>query len=141
MRTDPPTAGDAENGTRPRLLIADDDRLVSATLAVQLRAEFDVVGAAEDGDRAIELARAVQPDVALVDVQMPGGGGLGTTRGITEVSPRTAIVILSVDESDQSVVELLNAGAMTYLRKGTPAGEIARRLHQSIAAHERLDDC
>jgi two-component system, NarL family, response regulator DesR len=141
MNTDPQSAGNAMNETRPRLLIADDDQIVSATLTAQLRAEFEVVGAAADGDRAIELAQAVQPDVALVDVQMPGGGGLHTTRGITEVSPQTAIVILSVDESDQSVIEFMNAGAMTYLRKGTPAAEIAQRLHRSIAAHKTLDDC
>jgi DNA-binding NarL/FixJ family response regulator len=139
MTTDRENTVDDTNGTRPRLLIADDDQVVSATLSAQLRREFDVVATAEDGTAAITLARSLQPDVALVDVQMPGGGGLHTTRGIVEVSPRTAIVILSVDESDQSVVEFINAGAMTYLRKGLPAPEIASRLHQSIAAHERFD--
>jgi two-component system, NarL family, response regulator DesR len=125
-------------GGRPRLLIADDDEVVLTTLAAQLRGEFDVVGAAHDGDQAIELARTLKPEVAIVDVQMPAGGGLRATRGIREASPGTALVILSVDESDASVVDFMNAGAITYLRKGTGAAQIAARLHESIAAHRAI---
>ncbi len=138
MTTDPDEARSPVDGSRPRLLIADDDPVVAATLSAQLREDFEVVGAATDGDDAVELAANLQPDVALVDVQMPGGG-LGATRGIAEVSPHTAIVILSVDESEHSVVEFINAGAMTYLRKGTPPSEIAARLHTSIQAHRSFD--
>ncbi len=138
MSTDPDEARSPVDGGRPRLLIADDDPVVAATLSAQLRGEFDVVAAATNGDEAIELAGSLQPDAALVDVQMPGGG-LGATRGIAEVSPRTAIVILSVDESEHSVVEFINAGAMTYLRKGTPPSEIAERLKTSIDAHKSFD--
>jgi two-component system nitrate/nitrite response regulator NarL len=127
----PTSAGNS----RPRLLIADDDLVVLATLGAQLTADFDVVGTARDGEQAIELARELQPEAALVDVQMPGGGGLRATRGISEACPQTALVILSVDESEESVVEFMNAGAITYLRKGMPATQIASRLHQSIAAH------
>ncbi|HUO73313.1 MAG TPA: response regulator transcription factor [Solirubrobacteraceae bacterium] len=123
------------DNSRPRLLIADDDLVVLATLGAQLTADFDVVGTARDGEQAIELARELQPEAALVDVQMPGGGGLRATRAISAACPNTALVILSVDESEESVVEFMNAGAITYLRKGMPATQIASRLHQSIAAH------
>lgn len=139
MNTDPGDEGVANSGKRVRLLIADDDQVVLATLSAQLRAEFDVVGTARDGDQAIGLAQLLHPDAALLDVQMPAGGGLHATRGIAEVSPSTALVILSVDESEPSVVEFMTAGAMTYLRKGTPCALIAERIHQSVAAHKRLE--
>jgi DNA-binding NarL/FixJ family response regulator len=124
--------------TRPRLLIADDEPLVRRALSVQLEGQFNLVAAAEDSDGAIEAARLEQPDIAILDVQMPGGG-LQAALGIREVSPRTAVVILSVDESERSVVQLMDAGAMIYLRKGAPAQVIAERLHQSIAAHHTIN--
>ena len=128
----------ADDATRPRLLIADDDRAVLGALTAQLHERFEVVGAAEDAQQAVELARSAQPDVALIDVQMPAGGGLHATRGIREVSPGTAVVILSVDESESSVMEFLGAGAISYLRKGTSAAEITTVLRDSISAHQAL---
>src|ERR1700677_1720987 len=102
----------------PRLMIADDDPMVQSLLDTSLGQEFDVVGLAADGREAIELAEASQPDAAVVDAEMPEGGGLRTVRGIHEVAPDTAIVVLSVDESHGVVRELMQAGAMAYLRKG-----------------------
>jgi DNA-binding NarL/FixJ family response regulator len=124
--------------TRPRLLIADDDPTVVAALSAQLRTEFELVATAGDAAAAIELAGQHQPDVALLDVQMPAGGGLSATAGIRKVSPRTAVVILSVDELDSSVVEFMTAGATAYLRKGTPAIQIQDCLHRAIAADGTL---
>jgi DNA-binding NarL/FixJ family response regulator len=91
---------------------------------------------ADDAESAIDLAGRERPDVALIDVQMPAGGGLHATRGIRAISPETAIVILSSTETDDSVVEFLAAGAMTYLRKGVPVEEIIARLWDAIAAHK-----
>jgi DNA-binding NarL/FixJ family response regulator len=120
---------------RPRLVLADDDPVVMATLSAQLKGAFDVVGLAHSGESAIQLVARERPDAALLDLQMPAGGGLHATRGIGEVSPETAVVILSIDESADSVLSLLKAGAMTYVRKGTPAKVLIERLEQSIAAH------
>jgi two-component system response regulator DesR len=123
--------------TRPRLLIADDDPVVQSMLGMTLGEAFDVVGVAVDGEEAVQLARESQPDVALVDVEMPSGGGMRAVRGITEVAPDTAIVVLSGDESDGVVRDLIQAGATAYRRKGTDAREIAESLTESIAAHAR----
>jgi DNA-binding NarL/FixJ family response regulator len=120
---------------RPSLLIADDDPVVRAVLTAHLTALFDVVGTAEDGQGAIDVARRERPDAALIDVGMPAGGGLGATSGIRDVSPKTAVVILSIDGSTRSRDVLIAAGAMAYLRKGVPVERIAERLHESIAAH------
>lgn len=119
----------------PTLLIADDDPVIRSTLTMALERQFEVVSVVSDSDRAVDAAREFQPDVALVDVQMPGGGGRSAVRGITEVSPNTAVVVLSGDESDSVVRELIISGAMTYVRKGLPLQELSNVLHKSIRAH------
>jgi DNA-binding NarL/FixJ family response regulator len=119
----------------PRLMIADDDPVVQSLLDMSLSQEFDVVGLAADGEQAVELAKASKPDAALVDVEMPAGGGLRAVRGIHEVAPDTAIVVLSVDESDGVVRELLHAGATAYLRKGVAPQVLTETLLDSIDAH------
>jgi DNA-binding NarL/FixJ family response regulator len=119
----------------PRLMIADDDPVVQSLLNMSLSREFDVVGVAADGEEAVKLAKASQPDAALVDVEMPEGGGLRAVQGIHDVAPDTAIVVLSVDESDRVVRELMQAGATAYLRKGVAPQVLNEALMDSIEAH------
>ena len=121
-----------EKSGRPRLLIADDDSMMRSLLSTQLGGDFEVCAVAGDATEAIELAAQHQPDAALVDVEMPGGGGLEAVRQISERSPDTCVVVLSGDESHDVVVELLEAGAITYIRKGLPGSEIARALTDSM---------
>ena len=121
--------------TTPRLLIADDDDFMRSALAAQLGRDFEVVGAASDAHEAARLAQEHQPDLALVDVDMPSGGGLQATRDIRERSAETAVVALSADESRETVIEMLNAGAMSYVRKGTEPHELVATLHQALDAH------
>jgi len=119
----------------PRLMIADDDPVIQSLLDMSLSQEFDVVGVAADGEQAVELARESQPDAALVDLEMPAGGGLRAVRGIREGAPGTAIVVLSVDESDGVVREVIGAGATAYLRKGVAPDVLADTLFDSIEVH------
>jgi DNA-binding NarL/FixJ family response regulator len=118
----------------PTLLIADDDPVVRSMLSLTLDRQFDIVGAAADSDEAIALAQECRPDVALVDVQMPGGGGLSAIRGIAGVSPDTAAVVISADEFDPLVRQLMIAGAMTYVRKGIAPADLAEVLHRALRA-------
>ena len=131
----------APTGHRPRLMIADDDPVVQSMLSASLSSTFEVVGVAGDSDAAIELARVSQPDAAVVDVEMPKGGGLRAIQGIVEVAPETAIVVLSGDESDKTVGDLIQAGAVAYRRKGLAPNVLAGSLTESIRAHAggRLD--
>jgi DNA-binding NarL/FixJ family response regulator len=125
---------------RPRLVLADDDSVVRSMLTVQLQNAFEVVGAAVDAEQAIAFVEAHRPDVAILDVSMPGGGAGRATREIRARSPETAIVILSADELEKHVIELMIAGATTYLRKGIDAGDLIRTLSKAIEAHCMLRD-
>ncbi len=115
-------------------MIADDDPVVRSVLSMALSQVFAIVGVARDSDEAVELARTSQPDAALVDVVMPKGGGLPAVRGILDVAPATAIVVLSADESDASVRELLQAGAIAYRRKGVAPRALSECLLDSMKA-------
>lgn len=118
----------------PTLLIADDDPVMRSMLSLTLEHQFEIVGAAHDSDQAIAMAQETQPDVALIDVEMPGGGGLSAIRGIAKVSPVTALVVLSGDEFEPLVRELMIAGAMSYVRKGITPADLAATLHRAIQA-------
>lgn len=128
------TPSSSDGAPSLRLLIADDDRFMRTALTAALGTEFQIVGTAADADGAIALAEEHQPDAAIVDVDMPGGGGLRATREIRRRSPRTAVVVLSGDESDVVVRAVIGAGAMTYVRKGTARGELSRAVRSSVMA-------
>ena len=125
---------DAEPDHRPSLLIADDDAVLRSVLGFQLDGDFRVVAVAENAPDAIALAERHQPDAALLDVEMPGGGAREAVPQIAKRSPYTSIVILSADESRDGVLELLSAGATAYLRKGVPGPEIAKTLRDALQA-------
>jgi DNA-binding NarL/FixJ family response regulator len=127
-----------QGGSVPRVLIADDDPDVRAVLSAQLTGRFEVAGTAADTDEAIALAARTRADIAIVDVQMPGGGGVRATQQIRAGAPRTVIVALSADESERIVLEMLTAGAVTYIRKGVAADELAALLRESLRAAARL---
>ena len=109
-----------------RVLIADDEPALRGALAELLAHEDHVIliGSAGDADEAIQLADDGQPDVALVDVKMPAGGGPRAAREIVRVSPATRVIALSAFEDRLTVLEMLRAGAVGYLVKGTGADEI-----------------
>jgi EAL domain-containing protein (putative c-di-GMP-specific phosphodiesterase class I)/response regulator of citrate/malate metabolism len=116
---------------RIRVLVADDEPVVRAALGELVEAEetLELVGVANDAQEAIDLALREHPDVALLDVKMPGGGGPRAAREIRAGSPQTRVVALSAYEDRTSVLEMLRAGAVGYLVKGTRAAEIVRMMH------------
>lgn len=116
---------------RIRVLIADDEDTVRETLAKVIGSDpsLDVVGLAADAQHAIELAAASRPDVALVDVRMPGGGGPRVAREVSLLCPPTRVVALSAFEDRQSVLRMLSAGARGYVGKAAGNDEILRAVH------------
>ncbi|MFJ9706040.1 response regulator [Streptomyces sp. NPDC101234] len=104
-----------------RVTVADDQAVVRAGIAAILDAEPDlcVVGQAADGDTAVELALSARPDVALMDLRMPGIGGLAATAAITERSPGTRVLVLTTFGLDDYLFAALRAGAAGFLLKDT----------------------
>lgn len=96
------------------------------------------MGTAGDADQGIEVARSERPDVALVDVKMPGGGGPRAARGIRRESPQTHVVALSAYNDRRTVLEMLRAGVVGYIVKGTSADEILFTIRRSIVGQGSL---
>ena len=113
-----------------RLLIADDDALARALIEaiVERDCELELVGSAEDAERAIELADEHQPDVAVLDWVMPGGGGEVAAREILACSPHTKIVALTSPDAPDAKAATLRAGARTSIVKGCPPEELLRTI-------------
>ena len=118
-----------------KVLIADDDEGVRETLARVMGYEPDltVVGTAADADEAVELARQHSPDIALLDVRMPGGGGKRAAAGLALVSPRTVILAFSAHDDAGSIAEMFEGGAGEYVLKDGPTD----KLFETIRRHAR----
>lgn len=112
--------------SKVRILIADDHGVLRAGLKVLLNAESDmeVVGEASDGLEAMAKARELCPDVILLDVTMPGTGGLQAIRHIRKVSPASKILILSMHDDESYLREALRAGASGYALKKAADSEL-----------------
>jgi len=123
-----------------RILVADDDADVRGLLEKYVKGEpaLQLVGAATNADEAIRLAEEHQPDAAILDVGMPGGGGVRAVREIAQKSPKTSMIALSGYDDRNTVLEMLEAGATAYLVKGASREEILRTLKKSMEAHEKL---
>jgi DNA-binding NarL/FixJ family response regulator len=106
-------------------------------LCMSLAHAFEVVGVAIDSDAAVALAESSQPDVAVIDVDMPKGGGLRAVRGILQVAPQAAVVVLSGDESAVTFGELMHAGAVAYCRKGIALQALVDSLVSSMMMRAR----
>jgi DNA-binding NarL/FixJ family response regulator len=110
---------------KTRVLLADDHALVRYGLRALLEISgVTVVGEAEDGRTMLRLARELDPDVAIVDVTMPGLNGIDATEMLREQSPRTRIVILSMHSGREHVHRAFAAGASAYLLKGSASEEV-----------------
>ncbi len=109
-----------------RLLLVDDHDIVRTGIAhiVKDQPDIEIVGEAGDGEEAIQKARAIKPDVILMDVNMPGLGGLEATRRITKSLPEIKVIILTVHSEAPFPTHLLDAGASGYLTKGCAADDL-----------------
>ena len=105
-----------------RVLIADDSQHSREALRalIGLEPDLEVVGAAADVEEAINLASQHAPDVAIVDVRMPGGGGRRAAEGIAVASPTTTVIALSAYDDAQSVLEMFEGGVREFITKDAP---------------------
>lgn len=109
-----------------RVVIVDDHPIVRAGLVglVDAADDLEVVGTGATGLEAVALAQALNPDVVLMDLRMPGLDGDAATARIVEASPSTRVVILTTYESDDAILSAIGAGASGYLLKAAPEAEL-----------------
>jgi DNA-binding NarL/FixJ family response regulator len=114
-------------GKRPRVLVVEDEFVISLALKVQLTAiGCDVVGTAREAEAALELARTLRPDVVLMDLGLPGEDGAEATRGIMQEAPTRVIVVTAY--GDERVDRALEAGARLVLTKPIVQEQLARAI-------------
>lgn len=124
---------------RTRILIADDHTLFRDGLRALLNSipEMEVVGEAGTGEEVIAKAVTLQPDVILMDIQMPGVNGIESTRHILKTSPHIGIVVVTMFEDNDSVFAAMRAGARGYILKGADQKEMLRAI-RAVANGEAL---
>jgi two-component system nitrate/nitrite response regulator NarL len=128
-------------GTRVRVYVADDHPVFrdGVVLALKQRPEFDVVGAGEDGRQALDAIRALSPDVAVLDVSMPGLDGHEVLRAVQRDALATRVVMLSATVLPPEEREALAAGALAYLSKEVTRDAICEAV-AAAARGQRLQD-
>lgn len=114
-----------------RVLIVDDHPLFRKGMRTLLEstADIEVAGEATNGAEAVEKGLALKPDLILMDLQMPEGGGLEATRRVTESNPQIYILVVTLFEDDDSVFAALRAGARGYILKDADEEEMLRAIH------------
>lgn len=128
--------------TRPlRVVVADDQASVreGLVLLLGLMPDIDVVGAAANGEEALQLVAEQDPDAVLLDLHMPVLDGIDTTRALAQLHPTVAIVILTTYADDDSVLAALRAGARSYLTKDADRTDIANALRTAAAGLSVLE--
>lgn len=129
----------AMGSERTRVLIADDHRLFREALRSVLERECDVVGEAATGEEALALAARTHPDIVLLDLGMPGVGGLNAAHRLAKEAPSSRVVILSQHDDEEYVVEaMVDAGAAGYLVKTDAAAELLSALRAVVSGRRYL---
>jgi DNA-binding NarL/FixJ family response regulator len=127
------------NTGRISVLIADDHRLFREALRLVLERECEVVGEAASGEEAVALAVRTRPNIVLLDVGMPGVGGLNAAHRLAKEAPASKVVILSQHEDEEYVIEaMVEAGAAGYLVKTDAAAELLSALRAVAAGRSYL---
>ncbi|MCU0569616.1 MAG: response regulator transcription factor [Oculatellaceae cyanobacterium Prado106] len=123
-----------------RLLLVDDQNLICQGLAAVLDQEpdFEVVGTAENGQRAIDLVPSLHPHIILMDIRMPVMTGIEATRLITTKFPEIKILVLSTFDDDLDITYSMQAGAKGYLLKDMPAPELAEAIRLTSRGYGQM---
>jgi DNA-binding NarL/FixJ family response regulator len=131
----------AQHPVRPiRVVVVDDHPVVrrGLTALVATLPGFAVVGEAADGESAVKEVQLVSPDVVIMDLAMPGVGGLEAVRRLRVAAPQVAVLVLTMHEDDDTVLAALRAGARGYLLKGAEQEAIESALHAVVSGQTVL---
>src|SRR6266849_836411 len=124
-----------------RLVIADDHELARAGLRAMLTGQrgLEVVGEAANGHEALMLCRRLQPDLALIDVRMPVQDGLTTCRAIKQECPATSVILVTIHENPEYLLEALKAGAAGYVLKDISQRELITAVQDVLRGEALLN--
>jgi NarL family two-component system response regulator LiaR len=124
-----------------KILICDDQAIVRDGLELLLKLEKDieVVALAQDGAEAVELVEKHRPDLALMDLMMPGMNGVEATRRIRALYPETRVLVLTTFDDDEWVFDAIRAGASGYLLKDTPRARVIEAVRGTVAGKSYVD--
>ncbi|WP_394793002.1 response regulator [Armatimonas sp.] len=122
------------------VLLTDDHAIVRQGVRAFLDTQPDikVVGEASSGEEAVRLCESLAPDIVLMDLLMPGMGGVEATRQVKAISPRTQVIVLTSYHEDEHVIPAIRAGALSYLLKDAAAGEIATAIRKAAVGEVTL---
>src|SRR3989440_12624995 len=122
------------------ILITDDHALVRQGIRafLELQSDLTVAGEADSGETAVRMAAELVPDVALMDLVMPGIGGVEATRQVKQVSPHTQILVLTSYHEDEYIFPALRAGALSYVLKDVSPDELAETVRKAAAGESVL---
>ncbi len=122
------------------IVLADDHHVVRQGLRALLEAQpdFQLVGEAGDGLEAVQLTERLRPDVLVIDLMMPSLNGLEATRQVSQRSPHTRVVILSMHSNEAYVLEALRNGAAGYVLKGSSAADLVQAVREVVAGRRYL---
>jgi DNA-binding NarL/FixJ family response regulator len=128
------------SGPPARLLIADDHDLVREGLRAVLAGEVDleVVGEARDGQEALKMCRSLEPDLVLMDVRMPKSDGLEATRAIKEEMPKVSVVMVTMHENPDYLLEAIRAGAAGYILKDAEGERLVGAVRRTLNGESPL---
>jgi len=124
------SAGGEVLGTRTRVFLVDDHRFFLSGLRAELGAEFEIVGDGSDVDASVEGIRRTGPDVVLLDVHLPGGGGRAVIEGVHRINPEVRFLALSVSDAAEDVIGVIRAGARGYVTKTISPADLASAIRR-----------
>lgn len=124
-----------------RVLICDDQAIIRDGLEMMLRLEknLEIIGLAQDGAEALELAASKSPDLVLMDLKMAGMNGIEATRRIRAKFPQIKILVLTTYDDDEWVFDAIRAGASGYLLKDTPREKVIEAIRGTVAGKSFID--
>ena len=124
-----------------RLMLVDDQSLFREALRtlLSLQPDFEIVAEAENGERAVALAKVHKPDVILMDLRMPVMGGVEATRRVLAGTPTARVVVLTTFEEDEEIFEALRAGALGYLLKACSADKLCESVRAAAKGTSVLE--